>query len=233
MRNVIPEELRQFMLEWHGHTPDIPTIENATPRGIRQSLGYLPLRLPFEIPHREMLEEAKALKEFYVYHRSTGHHRGWRSLVLHGLSSVHSQGHEHYGYRDRDDIPYDWTDISRFCPVSTRFFRDTFGYDRYARVRFMLLEPGGYILPHEDVDWKSLSPINIALNNPPGCDFVMKGWGLIPFQAGSANMLAVGYEHAVFNDSDEDRYHIIVHGEMGEIWPGIIQGSYLSLRDNG
>jgi hypothetical protein len=231
MRNAIPEELREFMLEWYQHKPIIPTLETPTTKQIRQNLGYLPLKLPFEIPHREMLEEARALKEFYVYHRSTGHHRGWRSLVLHGLSSVHSQGHEHYGYSQDDEIPYTWTDISRFCPVSTRFFRDVFGYARYARVRFMLLEPGGFILPHEDVEWKSLSPINIALNNPHGCDFVMRDWGLIPFEDGSANMLAVGYEHAVFNDSNEDRYHIIVHGEMGEKWPSIIANSYNAMRD--
>ena len=91
MRNVISEELRQFMLDWHGHKPVVPNLENPSTRDIKRNLGYLPLRLPFEVPHREMLEEARALKEFYVYHRSTGHHRGWRSIVLHGLSSVHSQ----------------------------------------------------------------------------------------------------------------------------------------------
>lgn len=231
MEQEIREQLDGFMGRWRGHRPVIARLENPSLQDIKRSLGYMPLRLPFEVPHEQMLAEARALKEFYVYHRSTGHHRGWRSLVLHGLSSVHSQGHEHYGYKERDAVPYDWTDISRFCPISTRFFRDTFGYDRYDRVRFMLLEPGGYILPHEDVEWKSLSPINIALNNPIGCDFVMREWGHIPFSAGQANMLAVGYEHAVFNDSDEDRYHIIVHGTMGSTWPGIIRDSYSGILD--
>ena len=72
-------------------------------------------------------------------------------------------------------------------------------------------------------------PINIALNNPIGCDFVMKEWGTLPFTSGAANMIAVGYEHAVFNDSDEDRYHIIVHGRMGQDWPQIIKDSYTSM----
>lgn len=226
MQHDTPDELNAFLQRWRDYVPRIPLIEDAHTQTIRKALGYLPLNLGVDVPYAEMLAEAASLKEFYVYHRSTGHHKGWRSLVLHGLSSVHSQGHEHYGYASRDDAPYDWTDISRFCPVSTRFFKEMFGYARYDRVRFMLLEPGGYILPHEDVEWKNLSPVNIALNNPIGCDFVMKEWGLIPFAPGQANMLAVGYEHAVFNDSDEDRYHIIVHGVHDDTWHGIIKNSY-------
>lgn len=233
MRTSTPNELRRFIRQWRAHEPAVPLLVDPSAKDIRRSLGYLPLKLPFDVPHEEMLAEARALRDFYVYHRSSGHHRGWRSLALHGLSSVHTQGHEQYGYQDARDAPYGWTDISRFCPVSTRFFRDIFGYDRYERVRFMLLEPGGYILPHEDVSWRNLGPINLALNNPVGCDFVMRDWGLVPFAGGQANMLAVGYEHAVFNDSDEDRYHIIVHGDMGDAWPSTITDSYARMVGNG
>ena len=41
----------------------------------------------------------------------------------------------------------------------------------------------------------------------------MKGHkGFVPFAPGSAIMLDVGNTHAVYNNSDVDRYHIIVHG---------------------
>jgi hypothetical protein len=151
---------------------------------------------------------------------------------LHGISSVHTENHDRYGFADRESAGYSYTDISRFCPVSTAFFRDIFGYDSYDRVRFMLLEPGGYILPHADVDWKHLGPINIALNNPSSCVFAMEDWGLIPFSAGTANMLAVGYKHAVYNNSNEDRYHIIVHGARNAAWTDYMLNSYKALADD-
>lgn len=220
------DEINAFFAKWHGYSPHIPKIDAGDITAIRTNLGYLPLQLPFAVPHAEMLAEAQSLKDFYVYHRASGNHSGWRSLVLHGLSSVHTQGHEHYGFHSREDAPYAWTDISRFCPVTTEFFKDVFAYDSYDRIRFMLLEPRGYILPHADVEWKSLSPINIALNNPTRCDFVMEDWGRLPFSPGQANMIAVGNRHAVFNNSDDDRFHIIVHGVRSESWRSIIRHSF-------
>jgi hypothetical protein len=227
---MVHQQLDDFFNQWQNHKFALPVIENKTSDNIRASLGYLPLQLPFDIPYKEMLIEAAALKDYYVYHRSGGRHQGWRSLCLHGISSVHTENHDRYGFIDRVSAGYCWTDISRFCPVTTQFFRDMFGYESYDRVRFMLLEPGGYILPHADVDYQRLSPINIALNNPRGCDFVMQNWGTIPFSAGSANMLAVGNMHAVFNGSDEDRYHIIVHGICSDVWKSYLFDSFAAME---
>jgi len=223
------ETLTGFIETWRNHSPQLPPIADPTTSAIRNAFGYLTLRLPFDIPYQAMLEEAKALKDFYVYHRTSGQHRGWRSLCLHGISSVHTENHDRYGFADRDSAGYGYTDISRFCPVTTGFFQDVFGYDSYDRVRFMLLEPGGYILPHEDVPWKTLGPVNIALNNPDGCIFAMQDWGIVPFSDGTANMLSVGYRHAVHNNTDTDRYHIIVHGTRGRQWDEHIRNSYLGM----
>jgi len=221
--------LQQYLNDHRGKTPSITKLANPTVSQIRDSLPYLTVNLPFAVPHQAMLDEARKLREFFVYHRSGGRHKGWRSLCIHGISSVHTENHDRYGFADRESAGYSYTDISRFCPVTTAFFRDTLGYDSYDRVRFMLLEPGGYILPHEDVDFKRLGPINIALNNPDGCDFVIRDVGIVPFAAGVANMLAVGYEHAVYNNSDQDRYHIIVHGSRGSAWGEYIINSYNSI----
>ena len=223
--------LYEFVDRWRDHKPALPRFEDPTVNDIRNNLGYLTMKFPFDIPVAAMHAEAKALKESYVYHRAGGNHKGWRSLCLHGLSSVHTESHDRYGFPTREEAPYGWTDISKFCPVTTAFFKDSFGYDWYERVRFMLLEPGGYILPHEDVEHKQLTAINLALNNPEGCRFVMSGWGTVPFQAGTCNMLAIGYEHAVFNDSNEDRYHMIIHGSRGPEWSQYIKNSYLASRD--
>ena len=223
------ETLSGFIEHWRDHAPAIPDLDPLTTTAIRQSLGYLPLKLPFEIPHKAMLSEAENLRDFFVYHRAGGHHQGWRSLCLHGISSVHTENHDRYGFADRDYAGYGYTDISRFCPVSKEFFRDVFGYDSYDRVRFMLLEPGGYILPHEDVDYKQLGPVNIALSNPEGCVFAMEDWGIVPFVGGTANMIAVGHRHAVYNNSQQDRYHIIVHGARGKRWKDYIAASYRAM----
>lgn len=195
----------------------------------RSGLPFLPLALPFDVPHAAMLTEARALRHLFVNHRSDGEdHQGWSSLCLHGLSSTQTRCHTEYGYSDPAEAPYGWTEIADLCPVTTAFFRDLFGYDRYARVRFMGLEPGGYILPHRDSDTDRLNAINIALNNPDGCDFVMEGKGLVPFRPGTANMLALVNRHIVWNRSSEDRIHIIVHGRRapGSHWRHTLLRSY-------
>lgn len=224
--------VQQFFAENEGLTPT-PPAPCTTPEDVieRSGLPWLALDLPFEMPYAAMLEEAKALKPFFVNHRSTDLHKGWRSLCVHGLSPVHTLNHQHYGFPTIESAPYGWTDMAKFAPVTTAFFRDTFGYERYGRVRFMLLEPGGYIAPHDDDDVIRLHPINIALSNPPGCRFVMKGQGTVPFAPGRAIMLAVGNQHSIWNDSDEDRFHIIVHGirGFGGHWSETIMRSYAAV----
>ena len=86
------------------------------------------------------------------------------------------------------------------------------------RDRFMLLEPGGYILPHQDRDAKEkrLSVCNIALNNPQDCEFIFKDHGVVPFEdKGGAFLMDISNVHAVWNKSDKPRIHMIIHGEVG------------------
>jgi hypothetical protein len=42
---------------------------------------------------------------------------------------------------------------------------------------------------------------------------VFKDIGTVPFKVGRGFMLDIGREHIVVNDSNEDRYHIIIHGK--------------------
>jgi aspartyl/asparaginyl beta-hydroxylase (cupin superfamily) len=91
----------------------------------------------------------------------------------------------------------------------------------------MLLEPGGYITPHADQDINRLSPVNIALNTPKNCLFKMKGHnGFVPLTDGKAVLLDVGNIHAVYNKSDEDRFHIIVHGVKNKEYEDLVERSY-------
>jgi len=201
-------------------------------KSISKGLGYLPLQLGYDVPYEAMLAEARNLRDHFVMHRSSENHRGWRSICIHGLSPTHTLGHKDYGYETTESAPYGWTDICKFCPVTHDFFSRVLEYDSYERIRFMLLEPGGYILPHVDVPWVQLAPINIALNAPRDCEFIMENWGTIPFPPGAVNILAIGNPHAVWNRSDEDRYHIIVHGIKKPMWQQRIVNSYESLLAN-
>jgi len=191
------------------------------------------LDLDMVIPHEDMLKEAIALKDEFVKHRDEDNggggyrHKGWRSLCIHGITSYKTNHYEQYGYKSNDETPYKWTNICAKCPVTHEFFKYYFPYETYYRVRFMLLEPQGYITPHQDSFTNRLSPVNIALNNPEGCNFKMKGHkGYLPFAPGKALLLDVGNTHAVYNNSNEDRYHIIVHGKITKEFKELVEHSY-------
>jgi Aspartyl/Asparaginyl beta-hydroxylase len=230
MDDHVRAEMEEFCNRWLNHIPSIPVIEDPKVKAIRNALGYLPMRFPFEVPHAEMCLEAENLRDMFVAHRAAGNHGGWLSLCVHGIGATHTENHDRYGFSNRDDAGYHWTEISSSCPVTTEFFRDTFKYTQYDRIRYMLLEPDGFILPHADVEWKQLSAVNIALNNPDKCYFVMENWGIVPFSPGSVNMLAVGNKHVVWNRSLEPRYHMIAHGIKDDAaWNQWIVDSYKDL----
>jgi len=91
----------------------------------------------------------------------------------------------------------------------------------------MLLEPGGYILPHKDTEENILSPVNIALNHPNKCIFKMEKHGVVPMKPGTVMLLDVGNIHAYVNASKEDRFHIIVHGVPNNQYKSLVERSYL------
>lgn len=193
-------------------------------------LPYLPI-LGISVPFASMYEEARKLEHLAVSHRDEyGEHRGWKSLVIHGLGPTKTQGAEHYGLDPKDQNLYRWTEIADMCPLSTDFFKFQLHYQNYQRVRFMYLEPGGYIEPHIDVEEIYLGPLNIALNNPDGCKFIISQVGEVPFAPGSLNKLTVGFKHAVVNTSSQTRIHVIVHGHMNmDYWKNLLISSYRSL----
>ena len=195
------------------------------------------LKLNIKFPHIQMLEEAKATKSLFVKHRAedqiSGYsHKNWSSLCIHGISPTHTNHYTSYGYKSNKETPYTWTDIAVSCPYTYNFFKNIYPCNDYYRVRFMLLEPGGYIAPHNDMNEYKLSPVNIALNHPKNCVMKMAKHGTVPFKDGEAYILDVGNVHAYYNKSNEDRYHIIIHGNYrsNQKWKQLIEESY---KENG
>ncbi len=189
-------------------------------------LPWMPLdlqKLGRNFPSDIILKEAKAIEHLALAHKSDGDSsKGWKSLCLHGLGTQATLSCDQYGYKYDHETPYDWTEASELCPITTLYFKNVFPHSRFNRLRFMYLEPGGYIAPHEDVldPNPHFTAINIAVNQPKDCTFLMgvpdfhsqSRWGVVPFQkGGDCFWLDLRNHHSVVNLSSETRIHIIVH----------------------
>ena len=206
-KQSIPEFKHEHeFLQWIIHTSGWP---------------YLPLELP-GAPYAEMYKEALALEDLFVMHRTHPDenadyaHRGWKSICLHGEAwdkTNHWEVYPENKGKTQADIEYRWCpEIVERCPETTRYFKEVYPYHNYQRLRFMWLDPQGYIQPHRDRNENYLQPINIALNNPAGCEFKMEGKGYVPFKdGGSACLVDIGNLHSVWNNSDTPRIHMIAH----------------------
>jgi len=199
----------------------ISSYINALPKAewIYQS-GIPWLKLDINVPFQEIEEEWNNVSHLAVYHRDNDQiynlkNFGWKSLTIYGVSSditVESTGN------------HQWTEIAEMCPKTTEWIKNNFIINETTRrIRFMYLEPGGYILPHRDRDFSKLSEINVAISHPSKCYFKFKNYGIIPFSNGDAFIIDTSKEHAVHNQSNSARLHIILHTSISD---ELIEKSY-------
>jgi hypothetical protein len=172
------------------------------------------LKLDIDVPFAEMLNEAQSLRDLFIPYRQDDYeNRGWHSLPLIGLSSKDPYAWDVYDYKDAREAAKNikWTEISDMCPKTSMWLREVYPSCSYGRVRFMLLEAGGSIDFHRDTTHSILAAINVALSNHPNCYWLWKNGERMSFKPGDAYAMNLSYEHSVVNDSDEDRYHLIIH----------------------
>jgi hypothetical protein len=170
----------------------------------------LPIKVSF--PFRESLKEAKNLDRYFVEHRKDPNF-GWYAVCLHGSKPEHTNDYNIYGFKTREEADYKWTELASEAPITTQWLKTTWPYDDFFRVRFVKLAPGGYITPHRDTDGeRGYFAINICLNQPMGCLMVMEGFGIVPWAPGDVRLMDIGLRHAVVNLSNQNRYHMIIHG---------------------
>ena len=174
------------------------------------------VRLDLDIPWQQIHKEALAVKNQCIVHRPDEGKGKWLSCCLHGIDNEYTNDWMYYDGKFKTEPEYKWTSISEQCPVTTTFFKEQFPYHTYKRLRFMWVEPGGYILPHQDDQQRCLTPINISIYNPVQCEFRYKNYGTLPFVNGSAFLIDVGQPHSVWNRSSEARLHIIAHGKKNK-----------------
>lgn len=221
----IDTALEPFYHRTFGQTPTYPDLPVTTGREVwDMRLPYLMLDVPFTVPYEAMLAEARAARHRFIEHKSNKYHGhiGWLTMSI-----------------IEDNEP---TEEAPFCPLTTEFFMKSFGFDHLYQVRYTLLAPGGQIMPHVDkayertvnfpYEFSAQRHLNISLNQPAGCDFVIKNGGVIPMYEGCVVALTTANAHAVWNRSDVERYHILVHGGCGEEahWPQTLLRSYRGLH---
>ena len=144
----------------------------------------------------------------------------WKCIVLHGISSVMSDSAEYYrnlGINVAES--YKWTDVATYFPETVAWVKENIPFDNFGRVRIMVLDPGGYVVPHVDYpNGQMLAGINIAVTNPTGSEFVLDNGGLIPWQEGESRLVDIGKMHSIRNVGTEPRVHMIVHPEPLTEW---------------
>ena len=165
-----------------------------------------------------------------VDHRDNyGDHCGWKSFCIHGKSYDATREESYYN----DDRPYVWTvEAQQGMPATVDYFANTWPGSQFNRVRVMLLEPGGYISLHQDSEISKLTAVNIAITQPNECQFVMAKHGPVPFAPGQALWLDISNQHTVINNSDQPRWHIIVHQSFDDNFQNMVVNSYKKMYNN-
>jgi hypothetical protein len=184
------------------------------------NFGWLELDIQFDLDAWK--SETAAAR--YVDHRGDNH-PGWNSCCIHGIDVDKTGAWSNYGYTKEEDVPYKWTSVSEQTP-NIKTFWEKFPYERYRRIRFMALEPGGRISPHSDAPGRLPGennldmldfgvPINVAVVHPENCHMTLEGHGIVPFEEGKAFIINIRNVHSVVNNSDVRRIHLISHGIPG------------------
>lgn len=189
------------------------------------------LELDIVIPFQKISQEIQNATVVYQPHRDEyAEHRGWFSGCLHGKSWESTREDEYY----QDSRPHQWTQESQDqFPSTVDFFQTVWPAHNYRRLRIMLLEPGGYIAVHKDQTQQGLTAINIAITQPTDCKFVLEHHGAIPFKSGSAFWTDTYNNHTVFNDSNQKRWHIIVHQDLSHLnFQDLVVKSYHKLYNS-
>ena len=185
------------------------------------------LKLDIQLP-KEAITEAQHVfdEKFFVPHRGKKH-KGWESTCIHGIDGMFfkTMSGKQYGYESDSDskIRWCWTDIINYAPKTVEFFKKDMPLKNYRRLRYMLLRPGGYILEHSDTPHGKpytekkkesiFSALNICITQPKDCALEHLSNGVVPFKPLEVYLFNNDEYHHAYNNSKENRIHIIAHAE--------------------
>ena len=183
---------------------------------IRHNSGLATLVLDIPKPPSEVKEEILKSTILAVPHRDHEGY-GWRSLTLHGHSSVMTDNAIEYSEFNLGKMS--WTDVAPYFPHTVEWIKQSIPFDNYGRIRIMIVDPGGYVSPHKDfLNGQCLAGINVAITHPKGVMFDLENYGEVEWQEGESRLIDLGSMHQVVNKSTDPRIHIIVHSDPIEDW---------------
>lgn len=238
---AMPERIKKFYNDSIGKAhikslspiPDELTLMSEQQKWILKESKLATLLLDVNVPHEAMLEEALANKHRFVKHRGIDS-PGWASMALHGTAIEDTSPREALiakgKYTEETAPDYHWTELADSCPVSKQFV-ESLGFNVLKRVRFMLLEPGGWITLHRDTESPGIQAWNVSINNPAGHYFCMQDAGFVPWEPGQMRGIDISRYHTVVNTGNEPRIHMIIHGQHDKKFNETIIRSYKKLYE--
>ena len=195
------------------------------------------LKIDIDYPQNKILEEIKNISEKYFIKQIKNDH--WKATALRGLSFDKPRPCFEYGYKNEEEVPYIWTEVSKKCPITTSFLKKNFDVNLY-RVLVRNLKSGGKIHPHRDSLKSSLGISNktssektkfliLSIQWPKDVIFNIGDYSL-PIKTGEAWMINYSLIHEVANYSNQDRYMLTVTGDLdnSENFRNIVENSYLN-----
>lgn len=236
----VDDRTREFFEQNEHIEPDLisiddPELMNATDGSDvmdKTQMPWIPLSIP--VPKDDILDEALNLlyTGCFSIHRPDGN--GWMSICISGLGATMTGVPEDYGLEGDEADLSDWTDIAKYCPKTVQWMNDEMRYQKFSRVRFMALLPGGSIGPH--IDRRSrvgIGATNVAINNPDGCSMVLEDVGTFPWKPGMVSKINTGYKHSVWNRNEEEpRIHMIFDGKTGDWFNEKVRTDYIDMMKN-
>lgn len=203
----------------------------------QDDIGWLKLDLEFDLG--KFKDEMPSAEPYYVSHRNGELHQGWSSCCIHGVGISETT---HRG--DISIQKFNWTELADKVPYVVNFWKN-FPVQGFKRLRFMKLDPGGYIDIHNDLpDWgkhlslkdlnvlKETVAVNLAITHPKECEMISEGRGTLPWQEGSIYILNNTRNHAIINHSDQSRVHMIAECIIGNRLEDFSNLIFKSLKGN-
>lgn len=185
------------------------------------NLGYLPLDI--DLPWQMILEEAQAVAPLMIEYPATDYDsHGWFNF------GIYTRGTDDLGDYGREVIEHNdsWTEQAKILmPKTVEYLSTQWPHQKFHKIRLLGLAPGGIIGLHSD-DCTGLHNINIAIDHPEGCDFVLEQSGVIPFANGQSFLVNVGRRHALINNGNRLRLHLLIYQDNNEAFENIVLQSY-------
>ena len=188
---------------------------------------YIDLGLDFD--HEACLAEATALLGDFAPYQSDPRYniRHWRGLALRALDGDPAKAAVAVSHDANQDSRYATTPVAARCPRTMALLEGLLDWEQCRAVAFLVLTPRSRIAAHvDDPQHEVLRSVNVALNMPAGCEFVIDCEPdgrpgpfarTLPFRAGAGMVVNVARPHYLVNASDEHRIHVVARGPTR--WP--------------